>query len=326
VIKAANNFDILRHILAILVFVTHWNNLTQKGGMFTMGDYRTDTFFIISGFLIFLSFDSDHDKKRFYTKRFFRIFPLYAIVIAAQTLFFIIYSDGSTWQLIKYFLSNIFFLNFLSPSVGSTLSDLTRDAINGALWTLKNEVVFYLIVPVLYAFYKKWGLKFFIFLYILCGMYMFVSDFINIHKLLVLFPAQFRFILVGILLYVMFDKINKNNIYLLAAFGFNLILLFKSNYVFDFLFYPIMLGFIIIFVVYYLPVIRIKYDFSYSFFIFHYPIIQLTLYFGLNPSNPALSLIALFSVILILSLLSEKYIEKRFIQMGKDIIKRKYPR
>lgn len=159
-INIDNNFDILRLILAVLVFFAHWNTLTSQdisNQLFHLSGYAVHMFFIVSGFLIFWSFDADQNKKRFYIKRFFRIFPLYAFLIILQTLFFVGFSDGSTFEVIKYFIANIFFLNFLAPSVGSTLSSLEVNAINGSLWTLKNEVVFYLIVPLLFMFYKKWG-------------------------------------------------------------------------------------------------------------------------------------------------------------------------
>ena len=159
-INIDNNFDILRLILAVLVFFAHWNTLTSQdisNQLFHLSGYAVHMFFIVSGFLIFWSFDADQNKKHFYIKRFFRIFPLYAFLIILQTLFFIGFSDGSTFEVIKYFIANIFFLNFLAPSVCSTLSSLEVNAINGSLWTLKNEVVFYLIVPLLFMFYKKWG-------------------------------------------------------------------------------------------------------------------------------------------------------------------------
>lgn len=158
--KHINNFDVLRLILAILVFFYHWNILTSQelsNPMFQLGGYAVDMFFIISGFLIFWSFDADQNKKHFYIKRFFRIFPLYAFLILLQTLFFMGFADESIFQIIKYFVSNIFFLNFLAPSVGTTLSTLYVNAINGSLWTLKNEVAFYALVPLIFMFYKKWG-------------------------------------------------------------------------------------------------------------------------------------------------------------------------
>jgi len=51
-------------------------------------------------------------------------------------------------------------------------------------------------------------------------------------------------------------------------------------------------------------------------------VIQLALYFGINPSNPIVSFVVLFAVILFLSYFSEKYIEKRFIKIGREIVKR----
>lgn len=159
-LKLDNNFDIIRLILAILVFFAHWNILTSQNisnPFFHLSGFAVDMFFIVSGFLIFLSFDSAQTKKHFYIKRFFRIFPLYAFLILLQTLFFIGFSDGNGLEIIKYFIVNIFFLNFLAPSVGTTLSGLEVDAINGSLWTLKNEVVFYALVPLIFMLYKKLG-------------------------------------------------------------------------------------------------------------------------------------------------------------------------
>jgi peptidoglycan/LPS O-acetylase OafA/YrhL len=60
----------------------------------------------------------------------------------------------------------------------------------------------------------------------------------------------------------------------------------------------------------------------YSLYILHFPVIQLALYFGINPSNPIVSFVSLFAVILVLSYFSEKYIEKRFVGIGKNIVKR----
>jgi peptidoglycan/LPS O-acetylase OafA/YrhL len=123
-----NNFDILRLILALLVVFAHWNALTENKStnfIFYISGYSVQMFFIVSGFLIFWSFDKDNSEKNFFIKRFFRIYPLYLIIIILQTLFFIFYSkETNIFLYIKYFFVNIFYLNFLSPSVGQTLSEL----------------------------------------------------------------------------------------------------------------------------------------------------------------------------------------------------------
>ena len=324
-INIYNNFDILRLILAVLVFFAHWNTLTSQdisNQLFHLSGYAVHMFFIVSGFLIFWSFDADQNKKRFYIKRFFRIFPLYAFLIILQTLFFIGFSDGSTFEVIKYFIANIFFLNFLAPSVGSTLSSLEVNAINGSLWTLKNEVVFYLIVPLLFMFYKKWGGYILLILYSLSVVYMFAVDYLGIEKLLVQFPAQVRLFMVGILLYILFDKFNKNNIYLLAIVSLILLIFLKDNTYFNYILCPFCIGFMMIFLVYFVKNIKVNFDFSYSLYILHFPVIQLALYFEINPTNPIISFVVLFAVILVLSYFSEKYIEKRFIKIGREIVKK----
>ena len=324
-INIDNNFDILRLILAVLVFFAHWNTLTSQdisNQLFHLSGYAVHMFFIVSGFLIFWSFDADQNKKHFYIKRFFRIFPLYAFLIILQTLFFIGFSDGSTFEVIKYFIANIFFLNFLAPSVGSTLSSLEVNAINGSLWTLKNEVVFYLIVPLLFMFYKKWGGYILLILYSLSVVYMFAVDYLGIEKLLVQFPAQVRLFMVGILLYILFDKFNKNNIYLLAIVSLILLIFLKDNTYFNYILYPFCIGFMMIFLVYFVKNIKVNFDFSYSLYILHFPVIQLALYFEINPTNPIISFVVLFAVILVLSYFSEKYIEKRFIKIGREIVKK----
>jgi len=312
-----------------MVFFAHWNILTTQhisNVIFHLSEYAVDMFFIISGFLIYSSFYYDQNEKYFYIKRFFRVFPLYASLILVQTIFFISVSDGETWQIIKYFLSNILFLNFLAPSVAATLSSLEVDAINGSLWTLKNEVVFYIIVPLIFKLYKKWKLYFLITLYTLSIIYLFIVDFFDITKLLVQFPAQLRFFLVGVIFYIIFEKISqiqKLYINLMILFSVICIYLFIQNSYFKFTVYPFLIGSVVIYLVYYVKQINIKFDFSYSFYILHFPVIQLALYFGINPTNPTYSFLSLFLVVLVLSYFSERYIEKRFILIGKNLI-RKY--
>ncbi|MFW3346081.1 acyltransferase family protein [Aliarcobacter butzleri] len=324
-ISTKNNFDILRLVLAILVYFAHWNTLSVQNieiFIFKLSGFAVDMFFVVSGFLIFWSYENDQNNKNFYIKRFFRIFPLYVFLIVLQTLFFIGFSDGKVIEIVKYFVVNIFFLNFLAPSIGYTLSGLEVNAINGSLWTLKNEVAFYVIVPLIFMLYKRFGIILLLIMYILSVIYMFIVNFIGMEKLLVQFPAQLRLFLVGIICYIIFKKFNKNNIYLAVLISFLLVVLFKDIIYFKYMIYPMCIGIFVIFCAYFIKYIKVDFDFSYSFYILHFPVIQLALYFGINPTNPIISFLTLFTVILILSYLSEKYIEKKFIKIGKDIIKR----
>lgn len=332
-----NNFDLTRNILAFLVFFTHWNLLTSinsEVGIFHLSGLAIDLFFVVSGFLIWWSFNSDRNISNFYLKRFFRVFPLYFIIITLQTLFFTYYSNGSVAELFRYFITNIFFLNFLTPTVGELLNSLEVDAINGSLWTLKNEVIFYMLVPLVFKSHVKYGVKALFCIYVCSLIYMFYfqylnngnmfySQFLTNEKMLVQFPAQMRLFLAGIFLYIFFDKFGKYNLNLTTAACLILIILFRDNDFFRFTIYPFLLGVLLIYLVYYIKPIILKFDFSYSFYIVHFPLIQLAVLFDLNPSNPLISFILLFSLTILISYLSEVYIEKPFINIGKAISRSK---
>lgn len=335
--KDPNNFDSIRNILSFLVFFAHWNLLTALNSeffLFHLSGIAIDFFFVVSGFLIWWSYNSDRNISNFYIKRFFRIFPLYFIIISIQTLFFLYYSNGLESETFRYFIANILFLNFLAPTVGDLLNTLDVDAINGSLWTLKNEVVFYIFVPLVFKLYAKYGVKALSCIYVCSLMYMlyfqylnngnmFYSQLLTNEKMLVQLPAQMRLFLAGIFLYIFFDRFGKYKPTLIATACLILIILCRDNDLFRFTIYPFLLGVVLVYLVYNIKPIILKFDFSYSFYIVHFPLIQLAILFDLNPSNPLISFILLFFLTILISYLSEIYIEKPFIKLGKRIIKLK---
>ncbi len=159
-------------------------------------------------------------------------------------------------------------------------------------------------------------------LYSLSVVYMFAVDYLGIEKLLVQFPAQLRLFVVGIILYVTFSKLNNRNIYILLFISLVVFFVFKDLSYFKYSMYPLCIGIWVVYLVYFVKYIKINFDFSYSLYILHFPVIQLALYFGINPINPIISFVVLFAVILVLSYFSEKYIEKRFVKIGKEIVKK----
>ena len=187
---------------------------------------------------------------------------------------------------------------------------------------LKTKWFFILLFLYCLCSIKNGGGYILLILYSLSVVYMFAVDYLGMEKLLVQFPAQVRLFMVGILLYILFYKFNKNNIYLLAIVSLILLIFLKDNTYFNYILYPFCIGFMMIFLVYFVKNIKVNFDFSYSLYILHFPVIQLALYFEINPTNPIISFVVLFAVILVFSYFSEKYIEKRFIKIGREIVKK----
>jgi len=121
------------------------------------------SFFAISGFLMFASYEKRPTVKSYFDRRIRRILPPYVFIVllAAVVLScmstFSLSQYFSDWQLYKYLISNLLFMNFIEPSLPGVFSSDPNhvDVINGALWTMKGEVVCYLSVPLIFALIRR---------------------------------------------------------------------------------------------------------------------------------------------------------------------------
>lgn len=135
-LAAASRFDIIRVVLNSEVAV--------------------QGFFILSGYLVFGSYDRIRKPLSFYRRRIARIYPAYFVAV---TLFLVlvlaqarILGDAIAWaDLGPYLGFNLATLNFLQPGIGGVFADNTMHAINGALWSIKVELMFYACVPALFV-------------------------------------------------------------------------------------------------------------------------------------------------------------------------------
>ncbi len=155
--RAKDNFALVRLIMAALVFVAHFKVLT--GGTLIewipmAGDWRVSSFFVVSGYVIAASYERSPHPLRFYCKRFFRIYPLYALMIfiqaAGMSLFFANDLSAQLPSIARYLAANLVMLNFLAHDIGGLLRDAPNPGINASLWTLKVEAMFYAVMPLLF--------------------------------------------------------------------------------------------------------------------------------------------------------------------------------
>lgn len=284
-----NNFDIIRILLAVMVFYFHMGILASNDFLSLFpGTFAVECFFVISGYLIVKSYVRRKDIW-FYTKsRFLRIYPLYFLII---TLFFIIgylnYSSNFTDYINdgagKYLVYNYVFANFLQPSLPELFSDNIKNVVNGSLWTIKIEVMFYLSVPIIYGFFTRYineksltvllAVSSVIFYYV---MGHFVDEYGLNKSLNNQLPSVMVFFMVGAFFNFYTPKF-LNAYYLLAVFP--LLYLFHDIY----LIYPILVGTLVYIASFHVKPIGVSKrigDLSYGIYIWHFPILQLVILFG----------------------------------------------
>lgn len=152
-------FDALRGIAAILVYISHadanrffWYEpiLPIKGAL---GELGVNLFFILSGHLIWNSaqknFQSEGGLKIYAINRATRILPLYFISI----LFCIIVLPTLTTG----FLPTITVENiFRHITFTQGLLPLANRAFNPVLWSLTHEIIFYILVPLIFLAKRKY--------------------------------------------------------------------------------------------------------------------------------------------------------------------------
>jgi len=183
---AENNFDIARLCLASFVFLGHYSWIFPDGPLpsglirFLIGDDSNrcvEAFFVISGFLMFQSFDRSDNVMSYSEKRIRRIVPAYVTVILLSALFGFWLSNLDLRQylsldLAKYVFWNLLFLNFMHPTLPGVFDNLPIHQVNGPLWTLKIEVTFYILLPFLVRFGRRIGfIRLFFGLYVLSILY-----------------------------------------------------------------------------------------------------------------------------------------------------------
>ena len=125
-------------------------------------NWRVDAFFVISGFLIFMSYERTSSLRRYAIKRARRIYPAYLCIILLCAFGLFTLSGlpvdqyfSADW--FKYLVANLTFLNFLAPSLPGVFENNLLQAVNGALWTIKIEVMFYCSVPLIVWFAQRFG-------------------------------------------------------------------------------------------------------------------------------------------------------------------------
>ena len=285
------SFDILRLLLSVIVVGSHIAGLSNKQinvpfSDFLSADAAVYTFFALSGFFIVGSYNSSISFFRFLKKRFARVYPAYFIVLFFPLIVLLLRSTDYPFhsscysEFLKYFFYNALFLNFVEPQFCNLFENNSSSAVNGSLWTIKNEIMFYLLVPFLLFCRKFIGSHlFFISCVVFSYSYSFyMASIFNAPEATVLlrqFPALLSFFAVG-MFFADASAIDKKYIHLL-----NIFLLFTFNVFINIgvLSYLLSIYCIFLAVIFgnrYFPISRPRryVDLSYTIYLVHFPIIQ----------------------------------------------------
>lgn len=139
-----HHIDAMRAIAALCVVIMHFcttlpgdainTNLISKVMTLDLGRIGVVLFFAISGFVIPSSLQSGQHKAIFWIRRFFRLYPAYWVSICAVVLAQWLLHD-TTFSIRQIVANTTMLQNFLH-----------FENIEGVYWTLKVELIFYVMV------------------------------------------------------------------------------------------------------------------------------------------------------------------------------------
>jgi peptidoglycan/LPS O-acetylase OafA/YrhL len=328
-----NNLEWLRLVFAIQVLVTHLAGHLSFNMPAILSNFPgVPAFFFVSGFLIYASYLNAPGRCYFFN-RFLRLWPaLFFVTIGGFLVTIVAHGWGSFQNNLLEYLIWIFAQLTLGQTYNPLLfRDIGVGVINGSLWTITVEVIFYLLVPfivwaerrfrfivvalttlsfLVYAvgphiwtnpIYRQKTIYDFIALTPIVWGWMFgfgilaFKHFILISKILKYFP---------ILIFPMIFMIYFENVLFFNSTGNRLGLIYCTCY----------FG-IILWVAFATPFIRLTFDLSYGVYIWHAPVINLILTLSI-PSVPLA-----FALTILFAAMSWFFVEKPSLKLKHKFLK-----
>ncbi|NVO01806.1 MAG: acyltransferase, partial [Bacteroidetes bacterium] len=343
--------DGMRGFLALGVFIHHsaiWHQYIQiglweapKSNIYNQfGQTSVSFFFMITSFLFISKLINSAEKgfnwRNFFISRIFRLGPMYyfSLLVIIISVMFI-----TNWQLqigIRPFLDSIFkwslfTINGLTDINGS---ELTSKVGAGVVWSLPYEWLFYFSLPIISIFILKVKHKIG---YIALSV-IFIFVFYKVHEI---YPYHIYSFIGGaiapfLIRYTQFyKKINKNLASLVIIACLIILCLHSTafniyNVIFSSLAFTLVaLGFSV-FGLLKNSTLKFLGEICYSTYLLHGIVLFTVFYFGfgfeysksLNPFQYSLVIFSITPIVVIISFLGFKFIEKPFMDKSKIIIQK----
>ena len=231
-----NNLNLIRAIAATAVLVSHAYPISLGPGTpeplhaltgYTLGGTAVAIFFVISGFLITMSFERTRNTKAFIAARILRLFP--GLIVSLLLVAFILGPITTTLTTMGY-LGNVATYTFLVKNtllilpqytLPGVFEDLPYPTVEGSIWTLFYEVACYIGVFLLgIAGLLRRKLAMYVILAALTVIFLMVPSYAEaLHpKLRSLITLGFPFA-VGTLFYLLRDKLPLSIIGVIVLAG-----------------------------------------------------------------------------------------------------------
>jgi len=329
-----NNFNLLRLFAALQVVYSHSiSHLEIKNEyLIAFSDFISyfpgvPIFFLISGYLISMSYDKNPNIKEYTKNRVLRIIPgLYVNFLIGLIVlwYFDQFSDISLVSILPWIVSQLTLFQFYNPEF---IRDFGVGVINGSLWTISVELVFYMILPFIYVFLKKdFYRRFIVLMIISLFFYFFITNISTktfIYERLIgvsILPYLFYF-LIGLYVYKYKDTLIKyleNKVILYAFLYAFIVFLSVDNFAYLVLKQFVYALFIFSFVFSYkkLSYTLMKHnDFTYGIYIYHMLVVNIFIQLGYMGGVENLFLALLLSIIC--GIMSYFFVEKPFLKLKK---------
>jgi len=166
-LKRKNSYDFLRLFAAGMVVFSHSfalsGNKEPMVGSVTLGTVGVWVFFILSGYLIAISWDQYPRFNVFFAKRALRIFP--GLIVNLLLTIIVLGLFYSTYNFIGFlgkpgsleYINNIFLYTREYVLPGVFTKNILPNGVNGSLWTLAYEFTMYIAIALIGVskLYKK---------------------------------------------------------------------------------------------------------------------------------------------------------------------------
>ena len=329
-----NNFNLLRLFAALQVVYIHSLEHLEitNSALLYLGEILryfpgVPIFFMISGYLITMSYENNPTISDYIKNRILRIYPgLYVSFLISASILYVFnqFDHVSFNSIFMWTCAQLTFVQFYNPEF---IRDFGVGVINGSLWTISVELAFYIVLPIVYIFLKKNFIKRFTILMLISLSFYFYIQNISTKTLLYekligvsILPYLFYF-LIGMYVFQFRSKVFKyieDKFYIYFIIYIGIILLSTDNYLYFFLqqFGYALFVFSLVFSFKNFTYKFMGYnDFTYGIYIYHMLIINILVHLNYIGAVENILWVLLGSIVC--GVLSYKLVEKPFLKLKK---------